>query len=263
MRSIRIKHYLLICLICLCIVAKPVMAEERNIYVGDLITLDVKSKVIDEEELLEALEEFEVVDMKESKEGYKVTIRSFEPGEKKIAIGNQDITVSIASTLDDIPREDIFEGDLTPRGGGKVTPWFMMYIVVIGVFGISGCVLLIGKVRRCKDKKVLPYERFRSALEAVDLSTVSSLVEMTAILKGYMEDVFHCRIIGKTSGEIMLEIQQIDRTSPYRPYINQWLTICDTYKFSGMQINVEQVEKLRLDLIQIGASIHEKEEVVI
>lgn len=263
MRNIRIKHYLLICLICLCIVAKPVMAEERNIYIGDLITLDIQSKVIDQEELLEALKEFEVVNIEETKEGYQVTIRSFQLGEKKIAIGNQDIKVSIASTLDDIPREDIFEGDLAPRGGGKGAPWLMIYMVILGVFVISGCILLIRKIKKRKDKMMPPYERFRSALEAVNITTDSSLVEMTAILKGYMEDVFHCRIMGKTSGEIMLEIQQIDRTSPYRSNIYSWLTRGDTYKFSGMQVNVEQIEKCRLDLIEIGASIHEKEEVII
>ncbi|QUI22351.1 hypothetical protein HZI73_08575 [Vallitalea pronyensis] len=263
MRNISFKRPLLICLICLCVMTKPIMAEERNIYIGDLITLDIKSQAVDEEALREALTAFDVVDIKETNEGYQVTIRSFEPGDTTIAIGNQDITIAIASTLEDMPRDDIFEGDLTPRDDGKSVPWFILYMVIIGVFVLSGCILLIGKLRNRQAKELPPYERFKSALEAVDISTASALVEMTAILKGYMEVVFQCKIIGKTSGEIMMEIQYIESTKPYQRIVKQWLNQCDTYKFSGVQVNEDQVEQLRLELIQIGVSIHEKEEVVI
>lgn len=259
----KIKNYLFLCFICLCILTKPSMAENRNIYIGDLITLEIRSQDVSQEEIMEALEEFEVVELETLRDGYKVTLRSFEPGDKTITIGNQDINIIIASTLDDIQREDIYEGDLTPRGGGRVIPWLVIYMFVTGIFIISGIVLLISKIKKRNLRAKSPYERFKIALELVDISQGSALVEMTAILKKYIQEIFHCKIIGKTSNEIMIEVEQIEETSPYRLDIHNWLTRSDTYKFSGIYVKKEQIDEMRLNLIKIGASIYEKKEVAV
>ncbi|WP_432409129.1 hypothetical protein [Wukongibacter sp. M2B1] len=263
MRSIKIKHYLLLCLICICISTTLSTAESRNIYIGDLITLEIKSQGISQEEIIDALKEFEIMEIEVLDDGYKVTLRSFETGEKTITIGDQDIDIIIVSTLDDIQREDIYEGDLTPRGGGRVIPWLIIYMVVMGIFIISGIVLLISKIKKRRTQEKSPYESFKIALELVDISDTSALVEMTAIFKQYIQEIFHCKIIGKTSNEIMIEVEQIEETSPYRLDIHNWLTRCDTYKFSGLDVKKEQIGEMRLDLMQIGVSIYEKEEVVI
>lgn len=265
MRSIRIRLSLLmlIGLVVMSMLIEPILAQERNIYIGDLITIEIKTKEFSEEELIKAFEAVEVVDIEESKGGYSVTIRSSQPGEKRIIIGDREVIVSVGSTLDDINREDIFDGDLTPRSGEKAINWLPIYLVILVLFIISGIILLIRKLRRHKTKIATPYEKFVSTLESMSMTTDSCLVEMTVILKHYLEAVFECKIIGKTSDEIMSEIERIPETKSFRQTIGNWLSICDTYKFSGCQVDEEQKEKLRLDLIQIGLSIQEEDEVIV
>lgn len=250
------------CLIGLSMLSMPIKAESRSIYIGDLVTLEITTEDVSQEQIIEAFKAFEVVKSSKTKDGVKVTIRTFEPGEKKVTIGNEEIIITVASTLDTIKRDEIYEADLTPRGSKTVIPWLYIYIGVCLVFVISGGILLIRRLRQGKTKSLSPYGRFQLGLERIDSQDKKSLVKMTGVLKLYMEEVFYTRIIGKTSSEIMVEISQIEGTMPYREDIKQWLHSCDTYKFSGISVAPEQIQKMRLDLIQIGACIHEREEVM-
>lgn len=260
MRNMRIGLSLLVCLILLGAWNK-VFAEERSIYIGDLITIEVNTKVMGEEELRKIFEAFEVVELHETKVGFSVTLRTFEPGEKKVVIGNQEISISVKSTLKEINREDIFEGDLTPRSGHMPIKWFVIYGVVIAIFVISGILCFANQLKKRQAKVRTPYEKFVAALEKVLTSTDFSLVEMTVILKNYIEEFFDRRIIGKTSDEMMLEIDLIPETSPHRDAIKNWLKVCDAYKFSGSLVNKEEKDQLLHDLKKLGSVIHEPNEV--
>ncbi|MBC7960946.1 MAG: hypothetical protein H7X94_13885 [Vallitaleaceae bacterium] len=263
MRSLKIILNLLVCLLLFNVINKPVLAEERNIYIGDLITLEVKTKETDEETLKKAFEAFEIVDIHETKEGYSLTLRTFEAGDYEVVIGNQPITISVQSTLDDLDRKDIFEGDLTPRKGQLPIPWLVIDGVMAVLFVISGTLYLLKKRKTKKSKNKSPYEKFLSALENVQTSTKDSLVEITIIFKNYLEELFHYKIIGKTSAEMIMEIEQITQISGYRESISSWLKECDSYKFSGCEVHLEQKEALLKELKKIGSEISQTQEVAL
>ncbi|MCT4597751.1 MAG: hypothetical protein N4A50_07765 [Vallitalea sp.] len=246
--------------ICLLVINMPlglVLAEERNIYIGDMVTIEINSAIINEEEVVIALEEFEIVELEETNKGYLVTIRSFDIGEKKVIIGNQEINITISSTLEDINRDDIYEGDLNVKSYGSNIPWLYIYIFVLVICIVSGVILLIRKIRTPKHKQPTAYESFISSLELISNEADTYLVDSTILLKKYIEEVFNCIIKGKTSSEIMTELQSIDETSQYRTDIYNWLIECDTYKFSKDKISNEEKVQLRLSLIKIVSLMNE------
>lgn len=260
MRNMRLVLSLLVCLIGTFVWSRPVFAEERSIYIGDLITIEVDTKSLGEEALRKAFEAFEVVDLYETKEGFAVTIRTFEPGEKQITIGSQTVNISVQSMLEDVSREDIFEGELTPRSGDRPIKWVVIYCIVVAIFVISG-ILYFVKFKKQQNKAMTPYEKFLSALERIQTSTDSCLVEMTVLLKNYIEEFFDRRIIGKTSDEMMSEIELIAGLSPHRNAIKNWLKACDAYKFSGCSVKKEEKDTLLQDLKEIGSVLHVTNEV--
>lgn len=237
-----------------------VIAEKRNIYIGDIIRLQINSAETTKEDIMNALSQFEVTDIKEIDNGYEVSFRSFDIGDKVIKLGNKEITVSISSTLNDYDREDIFESDMTVRGSTKVINWFMIYMILIVILAISLIILLISYIKSKRNStNITPFVRFNNRLESLEMSSISVLVDMTAILKSYLEEVHNCTIRGKTSNEIMDDIDKIPNTSSYRAMMSNWLTICDAYKFSGELVNEEQKEGLRVQLRHIGSCINQKE----
>lgn len=254
--KIKLSLVMIICLLVITIPLKSVIAEERNIYIGDKITLKITSNNVNEEEIVKAFEELEIVELEETNNGYLVTIRSFEIGEKKVVIGNQEIIITIRSTLEEINRDDIYEGDLTVKSYSNSLPWLYIYLFILVIFIVSGAILLIKKIKAPKYVKVTEYESFISSLELINNETDVYLVEITTIFKKYIEEVFNCIIKGKTSSEIMKELQSINKTSPFRTDIYNWLMKCDTYKFSKSKVSEEDKEKLRLNLIEIVSLIN-------
>ena len=85
-------------------------ATERNIYVGDLIELKITTEVLTEDEVREKFRDFEIVDLKTVSDGFLITIRTFEAGEKIINIGSSEIVITVKSTLEEIDRSEPFEG---------------------------------------------------------------------------------------------------------------------------------------------------------
>ncbi len=261
MRKMRLGLSLLVCLLAIGMLNRSVFAEERNIYIGDIITLEVKTKEMGEEEIRQAFEAFEVVEFLASKEGYIIKFRTFEPGEKEVVLGDQALHISVASTLDDLRREDIYEGEMAPRSGDYPLKWSLLYGAVLALFVISGCLYAISTFRKRQYKALTPYEKFVSALENIHPSTPSFLVDMTIIFKNFLEELLDTRIIGKTSQEMMLELEGLPQTSPHHPSIKNWLKVCDGYKFSGRSVEKEAGDQLLQELKVIGSVMSKMNEV--
>jgi len=71
------------------------LAEERNIYVGDLIELKVITHAFSEEEMRERFSEFEIVALESKTDGYLLTLRTFETGEKTVQLGDKEIVIHV------------------------------------------------------------------------------------------------------------------------------------------------------------------------
>jgi len=96
--------------------------ETRNIYVGDIITLNVTAKGISAEQLKEEFQNFEIVEFQNKSGEFLLSIRTFESGEHRIPLGDKEIEIIVGSTLNDIQREGIFEGEERVINPGPVMP---------------------------------------------------------------------------------------------------------------------------------------------
>ena len=100
-----------------------VLAEERNIYVGDLIELKVTTQAFSQEELREKFSDFEIVSLENKPDGYLLTLRTFETGEKIVHLGDKEIIIHVQSTLDLYDRTGVFEGSTDVQKPGGSPDW--------------------------------------------------------------------------------------------------------------------------------------------
>jgi hypothetical protein len=247
----------------------PDAAESvRNIYIGDIISLKVTSLSIKAEELQNMFQDFEIVEIKQEPDGYLLSLRTFKTGERKVLLGNKEIIINVSSTLDDIERESIFEGDTWVIKPGILFYWRILLYVAAGVFALSGGFVLVSVIKKRKAKALSPLQLFikrSSALSADDDFNDNYFVDLTFYFKEYLEARHQCRItsegasagtigyIGKTSVEIINELMKIQALDAFIPEIHGWLTECDRMKFTGMEVSAENKKghcAILIDLVE-------------
>ena len=218
----------------------------RNIYVGDIISLEITPRDVSAGELTEIFSDFEIVEIKEisggffgaggpsAQDGYRISIRTFEPGEYVARLDGRDIVINVASALDDFKRDGIFEGageDMTESPG---FPWYILSAAAAAVCAASGGYALIGLIRKRRAKQPDPFQLFLARTGALQADDGGYLADLTRHFKDYMEAAYRRRIIGKTSGEIVGELEGIPSAGPVLGDINKWLAECDRFKFTGV-----------------------------
>ncbi|MCL2747495.1 MAG: hypothetical protein FWE59_02430 [Oscillospiraceae bacterium] len=218
----------------------------RNIYVGDIITLEITSEDfsdfsdISAAALAEAFEDFEIVELTESPEGFLLSLRTFVPGTYTARLGNKEIVIDVKSTLDDLDREGIFEGGTHVAPPGFSFPWRILFYVAAGILAASGGFILVGIVKKKRAKAPSPYHVFLRRSGELDAGADNYLVDLTLYFKEYLESLYQFRIIGKTSFEILAELVGIEALSPMLPEIGSWLTEGDRLKFTGVDVAPEE-----------------------
>lgn len=239
-------------------VCVPVSAftENRNIYVGDIITLEITSLQFSEDELREKFQNFEIIEIEKRENGYLLSIRTFDVGEWTISLGSTEIVINVESTLNDIDREDVFEGDadiiINP---GFSFHWRIIFYVAAGIFVLSGCFMIIRAINIKKTKKMSSYQLFIQRSGSLATENDNYFVDLTFYFKEYLESLYKCRIIGKTSKEILSELHEIPAldSDTVLSDIGQWLTECDMLKFSGVGVSSDeksQVYKYLLNIVE-------------
>ena len=256
----KIKFFLIVFISLFFIPSVGTAESERNIYIGDLIELKITSQTITEDELREKFKEFDIVDIKNDGENYIITIRSFEPGEKLVKIGNKEIVIDIKSTLDEIENESIFEGSFEPKEGNKFNITRYAAFVFPSVFLASGIVLLVIFIKKKKAASLTSYQLFIKNVKGVSLNDTMYLVKLTESFKKYIEDVYSYSIRGKTSSEIIGEIKNIKEVNPILKNLEEWLYECDIFKFSGKTPSHEDKKRLLESLIDIVGKIEKTKE---
>lgn len=260
MRYIRKIGLLIICILGLCVNSISTFGESRNIYIGDVITVDVETSELSKEEVIEGFKDFEIVDIVNSDNGYRISVKTFDIGEKTVTLDNGEIVIQIVSTLEDINRGDIYEDDLNVIGDKTVYPYDLVYYSLITILMISIIIFTRRHLLHNKNKNISPYEEFKFELNKLKIDGSNPLVDMTVLFKKYIEEVYNRNIKGKTSSEIMVDISEIKDLEEQRYELNEWLKICDGYKYDRSIIDSHGIEEMRSRLFKIVTTIDEKKE---
>jgi RNA recognition motif-containing protein len=235
-------------------------AEERNIYVGDLIELRVSIKNTDEDELRDKFKDFEIVDIKDDAGIYLITLRSFETGEKTVELGDKEIVIDVKSTLDDIKSEDIIEGDLSPEDAGFSIDWKYVLIGVLLIFLVTGGVSIWKYIKSRKVSSLSPYQMFVQRSKEILPDDSDGFGKLTVAFKQYLETICSCPLRGKTSCEIIGEIGNIQRLQAFVPPIQSWLEESDRLKYTGISVPGEKKKQLFDELIRLAGNIEDTKE---
>jgi len=240
--------FVLTALILLCSGAVWVTAEPRNIYIGDIITLQISSRGLSAEELIGKFQAFEILEIKDENASYLISLRTFEVGEHKILLGDKEIVINVQSVLDNIQREGIFEGDTGVMEPGYLFKWNALFYIAAGLFVLSGGYVLTKALLKGVIVTQSPYQVFLRRSGSLSVENDDYFVDLTFYFKEYLEGLYQFRIIGKTSAEIVNELKGINLLNTMLPEINEWLTECDRLKFTGVNVSTgtkqEHYEKL-------------------
>lgn len=275
MRAVKLLCYALVLLLSLPLSAyAPEQAaidnkDVRNIYIGDIIKLNIAAKGYSEESIKECFSDFEIVDLSEDTDGFLLSLRTLVPGEYTVSVGDKKIVISVLSTLDDIQRDDIFSGAAQVFAAGFFFPGKIISYIMIAVFTILGGIFLLKIVWQRKAKIAEPYQLFLERTGTLLAEHDNYFVDLTRYFKEYIECVYNCRIKGKTSSEIIIELTEMPSLAAMLAEIKQWLGECDRLKFTGLQITnehkqqhyikllelVERIDLQRIDLQKEGASV--------
>jgi len=225
--------------------------ESRNIYIGDILTLDITAEDLTQQELIERFSDFEVVEFQQAGSHYQISLRTFEPGEYKVRLRNKEVVIQVSSTLTDIDRDDVFEGSTQIIKAESPSYWPALFYIAAGVFLITSIMALVKIMFKKRAKPLTPEELFFQKASTLAVESDSYFVDLTYLFKQYIECAYHCQIIGKTSAEIVSELGQIKALQAILPEIENWLVTCDRYKFSGVPIANTQKQDLYTALVDL------------
>lgn len=232
------------------------LPESRSIYVGDIITLEIAAGSMSAEAIREAFGDFEIMALKETSKGFLLSLRTFETGAHAARIGDKEIVIHVASTLEDIDRDGVFEGGTEVLGPGFSFPWRVLFYVVAGVCILSGGFVLVRFALRRKAKAPLPYPLFLRRAGALSAQSDRYLVDLTHAFKAYIEGLYPCPVLGKTTAETLRALKGIAPLKATLPDIQAWLTECDRLKFTGVQASEKQKQAHGDALLALAAQIH-------
>jgi hypothetical protein len=224
------------------------MAEARSIYVGDLIDIRITTREYSQEELREKFKDFEIVKLEEYDDSFLITLRTFETGERKILLGDKELIIDVKSTLDEIQREEVFEGSLSHEEATTVTGWQYLLFIPPVIMLATGVILFTRHLKKRKTETLTPYQRFLRHTGNLSEQDEDFFVSLTYFLKQYLEEVYSCRIRGKTSTEILAVAVTLHGLQSLLPDLEEWLKEAVRLKFSGINVSREKKQELHIAL---------------
>ena len=243
-----------------CLTAWAEGAEEaRSIYVGDIVTLRVTARDISSESVKAAFRDFDILEIMQEHDGYRVSIRTFQIGEHTVTLGNRKIVIHVRSVLEDIERDTLFAGEQGLYEPGVSLNLLPFCLSAAGVFTLSLGFIGLDKLKKRKSKTPNPLQLFIKRTAALSAEDDRYCVALTFHFKEYMESQIHRRIIGKTSDEIMAGLQQDASLSPLFARIRAWLHECDRLKFTGVAVTAQDKQLLYEALLSLVCHIDKRE----
>ena len=234
----------------------------RRVYIGDIITLEIEAEHLSRADVRAQFSDFEVVELIEEPGQFVIAVRTFAPGEYRVLLADKEVVINVGSTLEDIERDEVFEGSSQILKPGFFLPWHLLCYAAAGVFILSGAIVLFKAILSRRKKQLTPYQVFLKAAEALPMESGSYFVDLTLLFKQYLESLYHTRIIGKTSTEIVGELGRLQALTAVLPEIEQWLAECDQFKFSGVRVGREQKQEHYQKLIELAVRIDKQSSAV-
>ena len=262
MNGLKFLFASLILALTLTLAASPASGETRNLYVGDIFTLEIACPGYDETDVRQKFDGFEILDMKKTSVGYNLTLRTFDTGERIVDFDGSELLIRVHSTLDDFQRDTVFSGGSEIRKAGFPFYWGALLASVLCVFAFSGAFVILKAFRYKKAGQESHYRSFLRRSASLLIGDDNYLVDLTFYFKEYLGGLYRRRIIGKTSSEILRELTDIPALAPSLPFIQVWLRECDRYKFSGEPVSSDikrahYGKLLRIaEIIESGAAHH-------
>lgn len=236
-------------LVC-CIMSLSVNAE-RSLYIGDMVRLELDSVDYSKEDIQSQLDGFELVDFEVNSGKTILTLRCLEIGTKSIKIDNQEIEITVASALEDVQRDTIYGFDSVLNEPKWSVPWLIIELFSIGVFLVTGGIVLIQWHKNKKLKELSDFSICIATLKSIDLENQHCLAQMTIATKNYVQREFSTTVIGKTTQEFKDVFEQLQVDQDLKLQLYEWFNESDYYKFSGVTVPMDKKEYLRDRLIQI------------
>ncbi len=228
-----------------------VLAESRSIYVGDQIVLDVMKNQVSRDEIVEIFEAFEMVEFVELDKVYRLTLRTMTPGSYEVTVGNQKVLIEVKSLLEEIDRDDIFEGDMTPPKRLPIWPARLVMFASGLVFLIAAILWIIKVAFKKKRKEVKAIDLFYQSLESMSLGDALALGGMSIAYKTYLSKELKLNLVGATSSELVAHMSQIF-SEELTGQMEEWFHQCDVMNYKG---HFQEGNKNNQDVVEINNSM--------
>lgn len=238
-------------------------SEQRSIYAGDIIELSFSaSDEITIQNIQESFSEFEILSLKLNEKTYILNIRTFDIGEKKVTIGNKNITFNINSVLDEKEynnKKDIIKVDELKMDVGNISSPFplteIIYIFILVVLSIvlGFIIYLTKKIKFNKFVKKVPIDIFINNFEKINTDDKDFFVKLTFLFKDYIYNTYGKLIIGKTSKEIIKELKEINIKTDenFLENLEKWFSFSDMCKFTNYEPSLNDKESKKLEIKEI------------
>ena len=252
---------MLLALLALCLFAPPAASAQeapedaRSVYIGDIITLEVTARGYSAEDMPGIFHGFEIVEIEEDAGVFKLSLRTFDPGEQRMLLGDMEIVIDVRSTLDEIDREGVFEGDGRVAPPGPLVNWRVLLYAAAGALALSGGFALWRVLRNKNGKKISSIQLFLRRSDKLSVDDDNYFVDLTFYFKEYLEALYECRIIGKTSDEIMGKLEGFQPLGDMLPDMRAWLAECDRLKFTGVMVSAEEKKEHCGKLVDLALRI--------
>lgn len=245
-----------------------VLADSKEILVGDLIKLNIYSTSDSEKDLQQKFNGFDIESIKKiekkGKLGYEVAFRCFEPGEREIRISGKILKIKVVSLLKnendfkniiDLKTEKDIDGNKRVPDIKKI-PFVFPYTVVAIAFGLIGFILIIFFIfklmQRRKENMRTAFEEFSRIIETANGDTF--FITLTFAFKRFMEKKYNIKILGKTSSEIINETG--DKLFEEKEAMKNWLDFSDMCRYAGYETNDAEKFQKKRELYEIVGNIN-------
>lgn len=237
-----------------------IKAEERPIYVGDIIELDIDNTYYSLSDIELAFAEFEIIEIEDLDNIYRLKVRSFEVGEHLVTLGDTGLKIVIESLINE-DSADIKQGNMEVYKSGLVLPWTGFKYIALGIFILSLIVFVFISIKNRPRKALTNYESFSKSLDALDQSSDDYIYELNVLFKSYLSKQFKCNYYNFTVTELLSSIESKAEVVEAYPLMKTWLHKCESYKYSKDKANQEAKSLLAKELKAMINSIEKQSEV--
>ncbi len=242
--------------------------EKREIHVGDIIKLEIQSNYLSKEEIEKSLNDFEIISIFSNRDRYILRFQVLEAGTHNIVLGDKNIELQVESLLE--PNQELqaqyeehaFQGEL--ENIKRPFPISLLTYILSGILTITiiiGFIILIWKllsIKRLKNQS--PIDFFLAESEKINLDSSRYFVNLTLLFKEYIYRKYGKRIYGKTSKEIICELEKIEiiRDEDILNDLNAWMKYSDMCKYTDYKSDIKENQIKKDQLIKIVNKLEQK-----